>query len=117
MSSIRIGCNGEKEYEFPEIELDHYRGSNALAEVDRLAIGEGSYFYKTYTGEAFTQMLKDWYKRPEITKRPLSDFELVEMNIGGYMDAWQNLIDVRTDKGVQKETKWLANHIKELINN
>ena len=119
MSSIRIGCNGEKEYEFPEVEYESVMQTNnaygVAEELHMLQCNIGKFIYRHYTHSEFNTMLRSYYKRPEIHKRPLSDFELVDMNIGGYMDAWQNFIDVRTGKGVQKETKELATMIKELI--
>jgi hypothetical protein len=130
MSSVRIGCNGEKEYEFPEIEDVNHDGFGGCyicdikgVEVEyefaedeyELSNNNGSYFAINYPSEVFTEMMKYNYKRPEITKRPLSDFEVVEMKICGYSDAWDWFIKQRSEKGVQKETREIANMIKELI--
>ena len=134
MSSIRIGCNGEKEYEFPEIENDFNLENYDLGDsffrytINDIEIeynfenyrsvlmnNNGKIFAKNFPSEVFYDLLNYFYKRPEITKRPLSDFELVEMKICGYSEAWEWFINQRTCKGVQKETIEVANMIKELI--
>ncbi len=112
MSSVRIGCNGEKEYEFPEIEQNF---SDTYDDHSALRNNDGGYFYNNHTGQEFKASLEYFYKRKEITKRPLSDFEVVEMKICGYADAWDWFIKQRTEKGVQKETQEIANMIKEII--
>ena len=113
MSSVRIGCNGEKEYEFPNIEKGQMQYSK---ERDCLAFtNDGDYLYKNLTGLQFTELLNKHYKRKEITKRPLSDFEVVEMKICGYSEAWEWFINQRTEKGVQKETREIAQMIEKLL--
>ncbi len=136
MSSVRIGCNGEKEYEFPEIEITehpptsefytHYINEGEQDEIEieydfleyeyDLINNKGRGFAKNMPSEVFTKLLEFYYKRKEITKRPLSDFEVVEMKICGYSDAWEWFINQRTEKGVQKETREIAKMIKGLIN-
>ncbi len=130
MSSVRIGCNGEKEYEFPEIEKKPTKEEKATRDMivdlyDRPCFENyerdfvenvGTDFYDDFTGAEFSEMLNHYYKRKEITKRPLSDFEVVEMKICGYSDAWEWFINQRTEKGVQKETREIAKMIKGLIN-
>ena len=126
-SSKRIGIDKEKLYEFPEVEIRMYRSDEYMAFRDN----DGAFFFYNYTHDEFMVALERFYKRKEITKRSLSDFEVVDMVIGGYFnEGWDNFIKVRTascdgtfvcpNPGcekpcIQKETRELALIIKELI--
>ena len=150
-SSARIGIDKEKLYEFPEIEITehqltsefytHYINEGEQDEIEieydfleyeyDLISNKGRGFSKNFPADVFTELLKYYYNRKEITKRSLSDFEVVDMVIGGYFnEGWDNFIKVRTascdstfvcpNPGcekpcIQKETRELALMIKKLI--
>ena len=136
-SSARIGVNKEKLYEFPEIEktvipkIKNSEYYNYEDEKDFLTTNCGAIFYCDYTAREVSDVLNTFYNRKEITKRSLSDFEVVDMVIGGYFtEGWDNFIKVRTascdgtfvcsNPGcekpcIQKETRELALIIKDLI--
>lgn len=101
---------GGKEYWFPEIEKDD--AANSLFYQGLLLENRGEYFYKEMTGRSFSNVLQAYYTRKEIYSRSLSDFEMVDLVIGGYSDAWKHFTDLRTSKGVQKETVEIAEMIK-----
>lgn len=133
-SSARIGVNDEKEYWFPEVEksykkgfINRIKGFLLKPVINTLNSNDGTYFYENSTHKQFSYLLNKLYKRKEITRRPLSDFELVDMAICGYNEAWENFFNVRskkcevcnvdcTKRCVQDETAFIALEIKKLMN-
>lgn len=123
MSSVRIGCNDGKEYWFPPVEKED-QGINGS---EYLLSNNGTFFYYKRTHSQFRDILNRNYKRKEITKRPLSDFELVDMHIVGYQEKWDKFFKTRKKRDcdpctadckkrcIQDETAEVALMIKELI--
>lgn len=118
--SLRLGdANKEIEYWFPEIEnivvFDESEPKIKRA-YDALISNNGKFFYEECTHIEFRYFMQKFYKRKEIYTRPLWHFVMGDMLVAGYQENWEHFCNLRTGKATQKETRFVAEKIKKLIN-